>query len=91
MKFEWDEQKAWSNLQKHQVSFEEALTAFYDENQVVFYDPNHSHEEDRELLIGYSKQGRLLFISYTLRNSLVRIISARKATKQESKKYASRI
>lgn len=91
MQFEWDALKAQKNLEKHGVSFEEAATAFYDPSQIVFYDPEHSEDEDRELLIGHSSRGRLLFVSYTVRGSSIRTISARKATNQEAKDYASGI
>jgi uncharacterized DUF497 family protein len=91
MHFEWDDDKAEANLAKHGVSFEEALTCFYDPRQVAFYDPEHSEDEDRELLIGHSDQGRLLMVSYTLREPMIRLISARKATRQETKTYAQGI
>lgn len=91
MHFEWDDDKAEANLAKHGVSFEEALTCFYDPRQVAFYDPEHSEDEDRELLIGHSDQGRLLIVSYTLREPMIRLISARKATRQETKTYAQGI
>lgn len=91
MLFEWDDGKAAANLAKHGVSFDEALTCFYDLVQVAFYDPDHSGEEDRELLIGHSKQGRLLIVSYTVRGPVIRLISARQATRREAKTYAQRI
>ena len=91
MQFEWDENKAQLNERKHGVSFKETVAAFYDPNQVAFYDPEHSDDEDRELLIAHSGQGRLLFVSYILRDQTIRIISARKATKKESEEYASGI
>lgn len=91
MQFEWDDEKAEANLDKHGVSFEEALTCFYDPEQIALYDPEHSEDEDRELLIGHSKQGRLLLVSYTLREPILRLISARKATRREAKTYAQGI
>jgi len=92
MQFEWDDEKATANQAKHGVFFDEALTCFYDPNQVAFYDPEHSEaEEDRELLIGHSNQGRLLIVSYTLRDQVVRLISARKATNREARTYAQGI
>lgn len=91
MQFEWDDDKAQANLAKHGVAFEEALTCFYDPQQVAFYDPGHSEDEDRELLIGHSDQGRLLIVSYTLRGQTVRLVSARKATRREAKTYAQGI
>ena len=86
--FEWHETKAKANDKKHHVSFEEAMTCFYDSKQVAFYDPEHSDNEDRELLIGHSNKGRLLIVSYTLRDEIIRIISARLATKREILDYA---
>lgn len=91
MHFEWDAIKALSNERKHGVSFDEAVIAFYDPNQIAFFDPEHSDDETRELLIGQGADGRLLFISYTLRGNGIRIISARKATKREARDYASGI
>lgn len=64
MKYEWDEDKAAANPSKHGVGFEEAKTAFNDPLYVDFYDPDHSYDEHRYILIGESHQGRLLFISY---------------------------
>lgn len=91
MQFEWDDEKAQLNIVNHAVTFEEAQTCFYDPNQVAFYDPEHSEDEDRELLIGHSHQGRLLIVSYTLREPLIRLISARKTTRKEAKTYAQGI
>ena len=91
MQFEWDDDKAELNLADHGVSFEEAQTCFHDPEQVAFYDPEHSEEEDRELLIGHSNQGRLLIVSYTVREPLIRLISARKTTRREAKTYAQGI
>ena len=91
MHFEWDEEKATANEAKHGVSFEEALTCFFDANQVAFFDPDQSEDEHRELLIGHSDHGRLLIVSYTLRRSSARIISARKATHREARTYAQGI
>lgn len=79
MTFEWDANKAKSNLEKHQVSFDEATT--------VFYDPDHSEDEDRYLIVGRANTGNLLIVSYTEREDLIRIISARKLTKFERKMY----
>ena len=91
MDFIWSMAKAEVNRDKHGVSFEEARSCFKDPSQVVFYDPDHSSDEDRELLIGHSVLGRLLLVSYTLRASSVRIISARKATRTEALTYAQGI
>lgn len=89
--FEWDIDKARTNVRKHGVTFEEARSCFYDPRQIVFYDPDHSDDEDRELLIAHSNQGRVLIISYTLKTEVIRIISARKATKSEEIRYAQGI
>jgi len=64
------------------------MTSFSDPRQVAFYDVDHSNDEDRELLLGHSSQGRLLLVSYTLRDSTIRMISARRATRREEKDYA---
>ena len=87
IEFEWDFNKAANNERKHGVSFEEASTCFYDQCQVAFYDPEHSEDEDREILFGQSERQRLLVVSYTLRNEVIRIISARPATRREVKEY----
>jgi uncharacterized protein len=87
MRFDWDENKAASNLLKHGVSFEEAKTVFDDPLYVDFYDPAHSEEEDRYLIVGESSQRRLLIASYTERGNLIRLISAREVTRTERKFY----
>ena len=88
LRFEWDIDKARTNLQKHGVSFDEAATAFRDRLASIFDDENHSTEEFREIIIGHSAAGRLLLVSFTEKaNSTVRIISARVATKQERINY----
>ncbi|HBL14498.1 MAG TPA: hypothetical protein DD379_24545 [Cyanobacteria bacterium UBA11162] len=87
MKFEWDENKAAKNLSKHKVSFDEAKTVFNDPFYIDFYDPDHSEEEDRYLIVGQSAQGRLLIVSYTERGNSVRLISAREATRYERRVY----
>jgi len=91
MQFTWGEKKAAANVATHGVAFEEAQTCFYDPLQVAFYDPDHSEDEDRELLIGHSNRGRLLIVSYTLRGSTIRLISARKPTRIEAETYAQGI
>lgn len=91
MHFEWDESKAENNKHKHGVNFKEASSCFYDPHQVAFYDPDHSDEEDREILMGHSNQGRLLLVVYTLREDTIRLISARPATKREANDYAQGI
>jgi uncharacterized protein len=85
--FEWDEGKAEANLEKHGVSFEEAQTVFDDPLYVDFYDPDHSSGEHRYIIIGLSKQGRLLLVSYTERGGTTRLISSREVTPAERKAY----
>ena len=85
--FEWDAEKAKANLAKHGVSFDEAKSAVYDPLSLALYDPDHSSDEDRWILIGFSEQGRILAICLTLRRSRIRIITARKATRHEIKIY----
>lgn len=87
MEFEWDEQKAESNLAKHKVSFDEAKTVFTDPLYLDFYDPDHSDDEDRYIIVGESEQQRLLIVSYTERGQKVRLISAREATRKEKEAY----
>lgn len=87
MQFDWDKNKAERNLSKHEVSFEEAKTVFDDPLYVDFYDPEHSEDEDRYPLVGQSNRGRLLIISYTERDNLIRLISAREVTKTERETY----
>lgn len=87
MKFEWHENKAKMNEKKHGITFDEAITCFYDPYQVAFYDPEHSEDEDREIMFAYSEKGRLLVVCYTIRRDLIRLISARLATKHEVKSY----
>jgi uncharacterized DUF497 family protein len=87
MEFEWDQEKAQSNLVKHGVSFEEAQTVFDDPLYVDFYDPDHSENENRYIIIGMSSVGNILLVSYTERGDIIRIISARQVTKQELKAY----
>ncbi len=87
MEFEWDEEKAAANLADHKVSFDEAKTVFDDPLYVDFYDPDHSYDEHRYLIVGKSQQGRLLIVSYTERGDAVRLISAREVTSAERKAY----
>lgn len=89
IKFEWDQVKASANMKKHGVSFEEAQTVFYDEFAVQFFDDEHSGEEERFLLLGMSTGAQLLLVCHCERDSghVIRIISARKATKCESSFY----
>lgn len=85
--FEWDEDKAKRNIQKHEVSFEEAATIFGDLFSLTIYDPLHSTEEDRFITIGLSLRHRLLAVVHSDRGDYIRIISAREATRRERKTY----
>jgi uncharacterized protein len=85
--YDWDDQKAESNLEKHGVSFEEAATVFDDPLYVDFYDPDHSVDEHRYLIMGQSTAGRLLIVSYTERDEVVRLISAREVISAERRAY----
>jgi uncharacterized protein len=87
MRFEWDPKKAKSNVKKHGVSFEEAVTVFYDPLSATFDDPDHSGDEPRFVTIGYSSRNRLLFVSHLDRGEILRIISARTATAHERKRH----
>ena len=91
-KFQWDAAKAAGNLKKHGVSFDEAKSAFYDDLAVQFFDDEHSDEEDRFILLGLSSLANLLVVCHCERDEdeTVRIISARKATKSETKFYSSK-
>ena len=90
IRFEWDYKKAQTNIIKHGVRFEEAATVFFDENAIIVADPDHSYDECRFVMLGYSNQARLLVIChcYKEEDRCIRIISARKATKNEMKHYA---
>ena len=87
--FEWDRAKAALNKRKHGVSFEEAQTVFYDEYAVEFFDPDHSEREGRFIMLGMSFALRLLVVCHCVREaqSVIRIISARKATRREAEHY----
>jgi hypothetical protein len=89
IKFQWDTAKATSNRKKHGVSFEEAQSIFYDEFAVQFFDEGNSASEDRFLMLGLSDEARLLIVCHCERDqgNIIRIISARKATKNESAHY----
>ena len=87
MRFEWDENKAASNLLKHGVSFEEAATVFGDPLSDTFDNPDHSAEERRFVIIGASEQGRMLIVAHTDDGETVRIISAREPTRGEREFY----
>jgi hypothetical protein len=88
LSFEWDRSKAEANLDKHQISFEEAATVFDDPLAVLFDDEDHSRDEHREIIIGHSVRARLLIVCFTEREpDLVRIFSAREATRKERREY----
>ncbi len=87
LEFEWDPQKAARNLRKHHVSFREAAMVFGDVLTFTYDDSRHSQGEQRYVTIGMSDQGRVLVVAHTKRGELVRIISARKATRREIKAY----
>ena len=91
MLFEWNEEKARSNLIKHGVSFDEATSVFDDPLFLTFADPEHSIQEQRFLIMGESAKGRLLVVSYTDRAETTRLISARLATRKERKAYESEL
>lgn len=89
LRFEWDERKNKGNRAKHKVWFEEAQTVFEDSRARVFYDDDHSEREDRFVILGLSSAARLLVVVHCHREAdeVVRIISARKATRKEAKTY----
>jgi uncharacterized protein len=93
IKFEWDTTKAASNQKKHGISFDEAKSVFYDEFAVQFYDDPHSGTEHRFLMLGFSCESRMLLVCHCERESgnTIRIISARKATKNECKHYKGNV
>jgi uncharacterized protein len=87
MEFEWNPEKAVTNLRKHNISFQEATTVFDDSLSVTFPDPDHSIGEARYVIIGMSRSEQLLVVSHTDRQNRTRIISARRATRQERRFY----
>ena len=89
LRFEWDERKAGDNAKKRGVSFEEARSVFFDERARLIDDPEHSADEDRFILLGFSSTLRLLIVCHCYRSAgnVIRILSARKATARESKSY----
>ncbi len=88
IKFEWDENKNKINQRKHGISFEEAQSVFYDDYAILIADIEHSFGEERFLLLGIDKLSKLLVVCHCIReNDTIRIISARKATKNETKQY----
>ena len=89
IRFDWDKEKSKLNHRKHGISFEEAQTVFYDEHALEFFDPDHSDREDRFIMLGLSFKLRLLVVCHCVREgqSIIRIISARRATRYEAKSY----
>jgi uncharacterized DUF497 family protein len=87
LEFEWDADKAASNIAKHDISFEEAATVFGEPLSLTVYDPDHSQDEDRYITMGSSVDNRLLLVSHTDRGDRISIISARLATRRERKAY----
>ncbi len=89
LRFEWDRQKEKANVKKHSISFDEARTVFYDENAMHYFDPDHSENEDRFILLGISFKLRILVVCHCFRESetIVRIISARRADNDEENEY----
>lgn len=89
MRFEWEPSKALTNLRKHRVSFEEAMSVFYDDFAVQFFDEDHSSDEDRFIMLGMSSGARLLVVCHCERGDgdVIRIISARRATRSEASFY----
>ncbi len=87
--FEWDEKKNETNKKKHGVSFEEAQTVFYDTEALLIDDPEHSQEEERFIILGFSSRANMLVVCHCYRadETVIRIISARKATKNETNQY----
>ena len=92
MKILWDENKNAENIRKHRVSFEEAETVFYDPNAKLIHDPDHSDKEDRFIILGLSKMLRMLVVCHCYRENdeIIRIITARRATKKETKYYGGK-
>jgi len=92
LRFEWDERKERANIKKHGVSFNEAQSVFYDENAIQYFDPDHSDDEGRFILLGISYKLRTIVVCHCFRESetIVRIISARKAASDEENEYWSK-
>ena len=91
LRFEWDPKKAKSNLAKHRVSFTEAITVFADPLARIFNDDAHSVDDRREIIIGHSAKKNLLLVSFTAHGDLVRVLSARRATRMERKDYEENV
>ena len=93
LRFVWDPQKAKSNKLKHRVTFAEAETVFYDDDAIEFPDPDHSQDEERFIMLGMSAALRMLVVCYCYgeKDSTIRIISARKATRKETRFYGEHV
>jgi uncharacterized DUF497 family protein len=91
LEFEWDPKKAEANQESHGINFEEALTTFRDPLARIFGDEEHSEGEPREIIIGHSVKQRLILACFTVRETRIRIISARKATRLERKDYEKNV
>ena len=93
IKFDWDPEKAEINFKKHDVSFEEAKTVFYDPNAKLIAEPDNSVDEDRFIILGISNNSKVLVVCHCYRENdeVIRIISARKATKKEAERYVKGI
>ncbi len=93
LRFEWDDQKNVLNIMKHGIDFHEAVTVFLDEDGLIINDPEHSEKEERFIIIGVSNKGNILIVCHCYRENdeVIRLISARKATKRETKQYLERI
>ena len=91
--FDWDENKNRINLEKHGITFEEASTVFFDDRAILFDDPEHSIDEDRFLLLGMSETAKVCIVCHCYRESdtVIRIISARQATRKEEQRYVKGI
>lgn len=89
IRFDWDDNKNQLNIKKHGISFEEAVSVFYDDEALILSDESHSQEEERFIIIGFSYKFNVLVVCHCYRqnDSMIRIISARKATKNEGKEY----
>lgn len=93
LQFEWDDKKNQNNIKKHGISFEEAASVFEDDESLIIADDEHSNDEERFILIGFSFKTNLLVVCHCYRekDSIIRIISARKADSKERQKYISRL
>lgn len=92
LRFEWDDNKNSSNEIKHHINFNEAISVFYDDDALLIYDPDHSKQEERFIILGLNSKGDLLIVCHCYRSNeeIIRLISARKATKNEEKMYGER-